>query len=166
MARKVFYSFHYDLDHWRVQQVKNIGSVEGSPLLSSNAWEEVKKTTGIKKWIDDQLVGRTCTIVLIGNQTASREWVQYEIKKSWNSGKGVVGVHIHNLLNSQSQSTYKGSNPFSQFWVGQTCLSNIVKTYDPPYYTSTDVYAHIKDNLSAWVEEAITIRNQYSTLIS
>lgn len=25
----VFYSFHYDRDHWRVQQIMNMGALEG-----------------------------------------------------------------------------------------------------------------------------------------
>ena len=28
----VFYSFHYDRDSWRVQQVMNMGKIEGQPL--------------------------------------------------------------------------------------------------------------------------------------
>jgi hypothetical protein len=40
-------------------------------------------------------------------------------------------------------------------------LSSIVKAYDPPYSTSTDVYAHIKSNLEKWVEEAVSIRENY-----
>ena len=43
MARKVFLSFHYKPDSWRVSQIKSIGKIEGTPLLSSNSWEEVKR---------------------------------------------------------------------------------------------------------------------------
>jgi hypothetical protein len=40
-------------------------------------------------------------------------------------------------------------------------MSNTVKAYDPPYTTSTYVYDHIKENLADWVEEAISIRNDF-----
>jgi len=30
-------------DSWRVQQVKNIGSIDEQPLLAANKWEEIKK---------------------------------------------------------------------------------------------------------------------------
>jgi hypothetical protein len=40
-------------------------------------------------------------------------------------------------------------------------LASVVKAYDPPYSTSTYVYDHIKQNLADWVDEAITIRNNY-----
>jgi hypothetical protein len=75
MARKVFHSFHYDRDAWRVSMVKNMGVVEGQPLLSSYQWEEVKKKgdAGIQAWIDDQMKGQSCVVVLIGAQTAGRK---------------------------------------------------------------------------------------------
>lgn len=61
---------------------------------------------------------------------------------------------------SQKQST-KGPSPFSGHWVGSTAMSSIVKLYDTPYTTSTYVYDHIKENLSAWTDEACTIRAKY-----
>ena len=43
MARKVFYSFHYDDDAHRVQLVKNMGAVEGQPILTSKRMGEGRK---------------------------------------------------------------------------------------------------------------------------
>lgn len=40
-------------------------------------------------------------------------------------------------------------------------MSSIVKAYDPPYTTSKSVYAHISDNLEAWIEDAVSIRAKY-----
>jgi hypothetical protein len=106
--------------------------------------------------------GKTVVVVLIGTQTYQRRYVKYEIEKSWDDGKGVVGVHIHNLKNLSGQQASKGSNPFSNFTVdGTRNMSSIVKAYDLPFVTSTFVYEHINDNLSDWVEEAIAIRNSY-----
>lgn len=166
MARKVFYSFHYVPDNWRASQVRNIGVIEGNSPASDNDWEAVKKggDAAIQKWIDDQQSGRCCAIVLIGAETAGRKWINYEIGKAWNAGKGVVGIHIHNLKNSSGQTTTKGINPFEGFTMDRDKskkLSGIVKTYDPPYTASADVYSHISSNLSAWVEEAVKIRDNY-----
>lgn len=115
MARKVFFSFHYQLDSWRVQEILNMGAVEGQRILSSQGWEDVAKNgdAAIKKWIDEQMAGKSCNVVLIGNQTASRRWVEYEISKAWDSGKGVVGVYIHKLRDKDGYSSYQGSNPFT-----------------------------------------------------
>lgn len=163
MARKVFFSFHFDRDSQRVSQVKNMGVVEGQPILSSNAWEDVKEggAPAIQKWIDSEMSGKSCLVVLIGAETAGRKWVNYEIKKAWEDNKGVVGVYIHGLKNLAEQQDSKGANPFAGFTVGDKAMSSIVKAYDPPYSASTSAYAHIKENLDAWVEEAIKIRNSY-----
>ncbi len=41
--RQVFYSFHFDYDVMRVQQIRNMGAIEDNKPVSANDWEEVKK---------------------------------------------------------------------------------------------------------------------------
>lgn len=162
MARRSFYSFHYKPDNWRASQVRNMGVVDGNRPCSDNDWESITKggDEKIKKWIAEQLDGKSCVIVLIGSGTAGRKWINYEIVKGWDDGKGVLGVHVHNLLDSDKNQATKGANPFASIKYGSTgnMLSSIVKAYDPPYSTSTSVYDYIKKNLGGWVEEAVTIR--------
>jgi hypothetical protein len=160
MARRTFFSFHYDADNWRAGQVRNMGVVEGNAPVSDNDWEEVKRggDAAIEKWIDGQLNGRSCTIVLVGANTAGRKWINYEIRRSWNLGKGIVGIHVHNLLDKDGNQSQKGRNPFD-LTIGDKKLSSIVKLYDPPYSTSTYVYDYIKQKIADWVEEAVRIRN-------
>lgn len=163
MARKAFYSFHYKPDSWRASQVRNAGVVEGNQPCTDNDWESITAAgdDAIKKWISQQMSGRSCVIVLIGANTAGRKWIKHEIIEGWNSGKGVVGVYIHNLLDSAGQQSSRGTNPFESITLGDSGkkLSSVVKTYDPPYSTSTSVYDYIKTNLADWVEEAIDIRS-------
>ncbi|NVO26740.1 TIR domain-containing protein [Donghicola sp. C2-DW-16] len=80
MARKCFCSFHYTPDSWRASTVENIGAIEGNKPASDNDWETVTKggDAAITKWIANQMVGRTCTIVLVGSQTANRTWINPE----------------------------------------------------------------------------------------
>jgi hypothetical protein len=161
MARRCFYSFHYKPDVWRDSQIRNIGAVEGNRPATDNDWETV--TSGgankIKEWIADQMNGRTCTVVLIGAGTANRRWINYEIAESWIKGKGVVGIHIHNLENSQGQQSSKGNNPlyYVKFKSGKR-LSTVANTYDPPRTTGRGVYSYISDHIEDWIEEAIKIR--------
>ena len=59
MAKKqVFYSFHFDNDVFRVQQIRNIGALEGNTPVSANEWEKVKGRgqKAIETWIDE--IGR------------------------------------------------------------------------------------------------------------
>lgn len=177
--RQVFYSFHYKKDSWRAAQIKNMGMVEGNTPVSANEWEEVKRKgkTAIEDWIQGAMAWRSCVVVLIGEDTFSREWCKYEIKHAWESGKGVVGIHIHGLKNAIQEQSQKGRNPFDAFYVDKTCnyiaerdspydsnevkMSDVCKAYDPPYKHSDNVYSYIQDHIEEWVEEAIEIRNRY-----
>ncbi len=163
MARKAFYSFHFKPDNWRAANVRNMGVIEGNKPASDNDWETVKKggDAAIQKWIDEQLNGKSVAIVLIGEKTAGRKWIKYEIKKAWGDKKGVLGIYIHNLKDSSGEQTNKGSNPFEAYTVDGVSMAKIVKVYDPPYSTSTYVYDHIKTNLTDWIEKAIEIRCIY-----
>lgn len=163
MAKRVFHSFHYDLDAWRASQVRNMGVIEGNAPVSDNDWETVKKggDAAIENWIADQLTGKSCAVVLVGAQTASRKWVIHEIKEAWNAKKGVVGVRIHNLKNASGNLGTYGANPFDELTLqnGTKKLSSLVNLYNPAGADSTAVYKRIKDKLADWVDEAITIRN-------
>jgi hypothetical protein len=164
MARRVFYSFHYKPDNWRASQVRNIGVIEGNVPVSDNDWEKVTKSgdEAIKKWIADQMYNRSCVVVLVGENTAERKWINYEIIEGWKSGKGVVGICIYNLKDVNEKQSSKGKNPFDFLTFGDKKFSSVVKLYDPPYTTSTYVYDHIKTNISDWVEEAVKIRGKYN----
>ncbi len=164
MKRRVFYSFHYDRDNWRAGQVRNIGAIEGNRPATDNDWEAVKKggDRAIERWIADQMDGRTCTVVLVGTNTANRKWINHEIVKSWDDGMGVVGIHIYGLENAGQQVSAKGRNPFDVIGYGNTGkkLSSIVKCYNPAGRNSKERYAWIKQHLSNAVEEAISIREK------
>jgi hypothetical protein len=164
MKRNVFFSFHFDQDIWRASQVRNMGMVEGNTPVSDNDWEQVKRggDTAIEKWIEEQLKYRACAVVLVGTYTASRKWVIHEIKRAWGLGKGVVGIRIHNLEDRSGKQSSAGSNPFSGLQLQNVSFDKIVRLYDPPFVSGKGVYAHVNENISDWVEEAIKIRGRYS----
>lgn len=156
--RQVFYSFHFDNDVMRVQQIRNIGAIEDNKPVSVNDWEEVKKKgkAGIEKWIDDNMNYRSCVVVLVGEETAERPWVKYEIKKAWNEGKGLLGIYIHNIKCPRNGKCNKGNNPFDQFTFEDGLkLSSVVKCHNPD---PRDAYNDIKNNIEAWIEAAIAQR--------
>lgn len=162
MTRRVFYSFYYKPDVTRVSQVRNIGVLEANKPASDNDWEEVKsgKEPAIKKWIAEQMYGRSCTVVLVGRDTANRRWINHEIIKSWDDGMGVVGIRIHGLKNIDGYISQMGDNPFDYIGYGNTGknLSSIVKCYNPAGSNSKERYAWIAKHLENVVEEAIRIR--------
>ena len=162
MARRCFYSFHYKPDNARASLVRNIGVVEGNQSVSDNDWEKITKggDTAIKKWIADQMKGRSCTVVLVGNKTSNRKWINHEIIESWNEGMGVVGIRIHGLKDLAGTVSTRGSNPFDYITHGEPKkkLSSTVKCYDPKGSNSKERYAWISKYLAGAVEEAIQIR--------
>lgn len=164
MARRCFYSFHYKPDNWRVSQVRNIGVIEGNRPAPDNDWETIVKTgdAAIEKWIADQMNGRSCTVVLVGQNTADRKWINHEIIRSWDEGMGVVGIHIHGLLDKDGYVAQKGKNPFSFIGYGDTGkkLSSIVKCYNPTGSNSKERYAWISKHLSNAANEAVRIRKE------
>lgn len=161
--RNVFYSFHYKPDSHRAALVRNIGALTGNKPASDNDWEKITKggDAAIKKWVDDQMAGRSCAVVLVGAQTAARKWINYEIEKAWNDGRGVLGVHVHNLKDLHGNQAAIGKDPFDYLTVGNKTMSSIVECHNPPFATSTNVYNHIAANIETWIEDAIKIRKNH-----
>lgn len=153
MARKIFYSFHFDNDNWRAGQVRNIGTVEGDKPVNGNKWEDVKSKSDstIKAWIDDQLKDKSCLVVLIGEETSSRKWVNYEINRAWELGKAVCGIYIHKLEDVLGNQSSKGKNP----------LASHIPIFESTYSSSKYVYDDIKNNIAELVEDAVKVRNKY-----
>ena len=141
MARKVFFSFHYQRDLWRVNVVRNSAVVEGTAVVGfhdASLWEEAKKKgdAEIKKLIDSALVGTSVTIVLIGAQTANRKYVDYEIDKSVQRGNGLLGVRIHQIKDQSGNTDSYGSAPAALTRAG------------------APVYTYEYGKLGAWIEDA------------
>ena len=162
MARKVFYSFHYDNDIMRVMTVRNRWVTQGGQLASKvidkAEFEQIKKQGDekVKRWIDKQLEGTTVTVVLLGEETLSRPFVKYEICKSINRGNAIIGVHINNIKDARSMNISKKSN-----------THQIIGAYNngkPVYFDEicNGIFDYVKDdgynNLGKWVEDAARIK--------
>jgi hypothetical protein len=140
MARRVFFSFDYERDFWRVSQVRNCWMAtperETAGFIEAASWEEKtwKGKEAVRKWIDRELERTSITVVLIGYTTSSDEFVNYEIKQSRLLGKALFGIYIHNLKDRDGKADLKGKNPFDNFCVEEkgkmTHLSQIYPTYD------------------------------------
>jgi hypothetical protein len=145
MARRVFFSFHYQCDIWRVNQIRNLPEIIGSAAAGfqdASLWEKARKEgdDAIKRMIDNALVGTSVTVVFVGNQTSNRRYVNYEIDKSLERGNGLVAVQIHHLKNEYGQVDQPG--------------------VIPPKITQAGykAYKYVNgDYLAVWIEEAAQI---------
>ena len=141
MARKVFFSFHYQRDLWRVNVVRNSAMVEGvsaAGFHDQSLWEETAKRgdDAVRKLIDTGLEGTSVTVVLIGAETASRKYVSYEIDKSVARGNGLLGVRINNIKDQNERTDSLGAVPAALTKAGAT------------------VYTWEYGKLGEWVENA------------
>jgi hypothetical protein len=153
MARHTFFSFHYERDGWRAGQVRNSWVTKdrtAAGFWDSAKWEEVKNKgpEAIHNWIDAQLEGTSVTVVLIGAETSSRPYVDYEITESHKKANGMLGIYIHNMRDSDRNTDTKGANPFNK-WTFRDKNGNVV-TYPTYDWVLEDGY----NNMGTWIETA------------
>jgi MTH538 TIR-like domain (DUF1863) len=145
VARRVFFSFHYQKDIWRVNQVRRSGEfteVEGSDTFYDNSlWEATKKKgeAALKKLIQDGLHNSSVTTALAAHETWKRPWVRYELIKSFERGNGLITLWIHNAKNQDQQTTTKGHDPYDCLWFE---LSVDGKTARTKYYDGANWFAY------------------------
>lgn len=162
MARRVFFSFHYDRDVMRVMQVRNSWVVrpqsEAQPFYDAADFEEAKKKAGgIEAWIENQLAGTSVTVVLFGAETSNREWVMHEIRRSYALSKGILAIDIHKIKHPKTGADVAGINPLSKLHIVQAgqkiLLSSLYKSYD---WVDDNGYT----NMPAWIEAAAKAANR------
>jgi len=151
MARRVFFSFHYERDIWRVSQVRNSWLTkpdrEAAGFWDAATREQIRSRgdSAIKKWVGRNLKGTSVTAVLIGAETSSRKWVKYEIEKSLEKGNDIIGVRIHNLKNQNGETDWAGDLDFGLV-DGENTFSELFPVYD---WVDDDGY----ENFGYWIEK-------------
>lgn len=160
MAKRVFFSFHYKNDVSRANVVRNSWVTQGKEaagFIDKAEFEKIKQKgdQAVYNWIDEQLKGTSVTVVLIGEETLDRKFVQYEIQQSYNKGNAIIGVKIGKVKNlsgetSSSQSHIKivGKDDKGNTLWFDDIISGI---YD---YISDDGY----NNLGEWINKAASIK--------
>ena len=154
MSRHVFYSLHYEADRSRSELVRKIPGQTPNLEARPSEWDAIKRSGefAFKRWFEQQVRGRSCTVVLIGSETRHRRGVLYEIERSWALGLGLLGVYVHNFRDGQGRQSVKGESPFA------SQLAPFVQLYDPPESDSKLAYRYIADNLLKWIESAVAAR--------
>lgn len=141
MARRVFFSFEYEKDCSRANVVRNSWVCQGceaAGFVDMADFEKLERqgNEAIKNWIDAQLVGTSVTVVLVGEKTCSRTWVSYEIRKSIEFGKGLLGIDISKIKDLQGNTSDR--------------CGKIPEGYSFYYWNNDDGY----HNMGDWIEKA------------
>lgn len=158
MARKVFFSFHYERDSWRAGQVRNSNITQKiKGYLDKAEWEQIKRDgdAAIRNWINEQMKGTSVTVILIGQETSERKWVKHEIEKSIEKGNALLGIRIHRLKNKDGEKDTIGSNPLDDFDVTINGVTKKASKFYKTYYWDLD---NGYENFSDWIEEAVDLK--------
>jgi hypothetical protein len=129
MARRVFFSFHYqDVSDFRANVVRQHWLTkpdrEDAGFFDASIWETARQTgpAAVKRVINSGLDGTTVTCVLVGSETYSRPWVRYEVLKSFRKGNALLAVDINGIKGRNQLTKPKGHNPLA--FVGVTYSAN------------------------------------------
>ena len=117
MARRTFFSFHYQRDVHRAHIVRKSWVTkpdrEDAGFFDSSVFESKQRTSddALKRFLNEGLIGSSVTCVLIGNETAWRRWVRYEVLRSFAEGKGLFGIYIHSISRFNEGSDIQVADP-------------------------------------------------------
>lgn len=159
MAKRVFFSFHYKNDVTRANVVRNSWVTQGKEaagFIDKAEFEKIKQKgdQAVYNWIDEQLKGTSVTVVLIGEETLDRKFVQYEIQQSYNKGNAIIGVKIGGIENLQGKTSKSQSHITV---IGKDTKGNSVWFDD----IVSGIYDYKKDdgyhNLGKWINDAAPI---------
>ena len=141
MARRVFFSFHFD-DSFRANQVRMANVVLGPDIagfFDHSEYEEAKKTSdaGVRRMILRHLERTTVTVVLISQYTWIRPWIRYEIEESIKRDNGLLGIYVHHLQDPRERRP-------------RSILAGLVTPPAPPVPVKPLVPAHVEFPAYMW----------------
>jgi hypothetical protein len=124
MAKRVFFSFHYqDVKDFRANVVRQHWVTkpdrEEAGFFDASIWEKAQTEgeAALKRLINGGVDNTSVTCVLIGSETYSRPWVRYEILKSFQRGNHLLAVHINSINGRDSKTKPPGPNPLQHVGV-------------------------------------------------
>jgi hypothetical protein len=159
MARRVFFSFHFDRDVWRANQVRNANVISGPDVagfFDHSEYEDAKKRgdEAIRRMILRHLDNTSVTVVLIGTLTWLRPWVRFELDESIKRRNGLLGIRIHHLQDHAGATSEEGIVP-------------IVPTYiEFPIYTWQAGAGGFSDAIEAAGQRSDALKRQPRTLLT
>lgn len=109
-ARNVFIS-HYGEDDAHVQNMKALLDNKGCTLrnssIDSTKPNDAKNAAYITSLLRDGIQWAGCVIVLVGNNTHTRPWVDQEIEMANRQGKRIIGVYARGCTDATLPSNFE-----------------------------------------------------------
>lgn len=110
MARRTFFSFHYQADVFRAQVVRNSwvtkADREDAGFFDASVFEAKKRESpeSLRRFLREALDGSSVACALTGTETASRRWVRYEMLQALKQGRGLMEISIHSVTCPQTRT--------------------------------------------------------------
>lgn len=163
MARRTFFSFHYEPDVWRAWNVRNSWVVkpenqESRGFFDNSVFEASKKESAdsLKSFLRKGLENTSVTCVLTGQNTWQRRWVRYEIARSVLRGNGILSVYIHGLKNKDSVVGTKGPNPLDYMGLYKTSSGIYLAELNNGQWKKYDDYTLAIPSAELWFDAPTT----------
>jgi hypothetical protein len=145
MARRTFFSFHYQRDVWRAWNVRNSWVVQGDEqqdrgFFDASVFEASQRESDevLKRFLREGLANTSVTCVLAGTDTWKRRWVRYEIARSIVKGNGLLTVYIDGVKDRDGETCVKGSDPLARMGVYRTDSGIFLAEWDSKWVPYDD----------------------------
>jgi hypothetical protein len=116
-VRRVFFAYHYKPDVQRAQVVSKSWVTkpdrESAGFMNNLEFEKKQRQDKelLKQFLSDAMKSSSVTAVLIGTETVYRPWVRYELVRSFQQGRGLLGIHVHNINGFDGKPVAQGPDP-------------------------------------------------------
>ncbi|MCK8479070.1 TIR domain-containing protein [Psychroserpens algicola] len=98
--KNVFIS-HHNVDEKHIQNLKNLISGKGYSLknssIDSTKSNQANNSDYIKRLLRLRIQWAGKFVVLIGKNTHTRDWVNWEIEQAHKKGKKIIGIYLNGL---------------------------------------------------------------------
>lgn len=157
MPRKVFLSYDYERDRYRIGKVRDCllkdPDVEIRGIWDENSWDlaRMRGEEAVHQRIRKELEETSVTIVLIGYDTSGKGYINYTISESCNHGNALLGIFIDKLEDIFGCVDLKGPSPLHEFRISDSeTLADIFPTYDW-------VRDKGDEKISVWIKETARV---------
>ncbi len=132
--KKNIFISHYGKDDKKVQSLKKLlekrGYILRNSSIDSTKENEASNTDYIKKLLREGIEWAGSLLVLIGKETHTRPWVDWEIEEANRQGKRITGVYIHKESDAQLPRSFDKYGDVVVGWNSDKIISAIEGRYN------------------------------------
>lgn len=151
--RKIFPSYDWSEDVWRVNQIINMPIVYGKEkmgFIKGIENETIKQgDAAIRSWIDTNMKGCSCYILFVGEKTHTSRWVKYEMELSYIRKMGKLIIKLDGMLNQYGESCKGGIDPYWKHGMYTDKYSDLYSVKEYYWIENNGV-----QNIGTWIDMA------------